>query len=352
MKITTTTVVLKPGMYVLRHPKGGLPALTVTRAPGTAASNGKLETLSTPNTHGTILRDGADCIVMHVSLAPVELAVSAYLPDGAAAAAPSVRIDEIALDPVAAVPAPAPAPARAAASPAAVVPAPAAAPVAAAPAAVPAPAAIAPAPTPVSKPAAPAPVAVAQETPRRIQISNKGISVIAHIERTGDVAAGEGTAVGDPAKGLRVEGFQIMWPDRPAGLDLAYRISVEGMGQMPAVTTGKFCGTRGQARRITELSFTLVGPEAANYALEGTAWFTGGFQLPVSSGATLGGPSGLEHLTALSLKAVPANARNGIPDNPWTESAATKVFRATTASPAKPASKKTAATNASKGRKA
>lgn len=327
MKISTSIVVLKPGMYVLRHPKGGLPALTVTRAPGSAASNGKLEMLSTPNTHGSILRDGSDCIVMHVCQAPVELAVSAYLPD-ATATIPSLRIDQIALDHV---PAPAAQPAMAAV----------------------------PAPAPRPAPAAPPPVktaavtpASAQPAPRRIQIGNKGISVIAHVERTGDVVASEGRAVGDPAKGLRVEGFQIMWPDRPTGLDLAYRISVEGIGQLPPVTTGKFCGTRGQARRITELSFTLVGPEAANYALEGTAWFTGGFQLPVSSGATLGGPSGLEHLTALSLKAVPANAKNGVADNPWTDSAATKVFRATTANPAKPALKKTAAIATSKGRKA
>ena len=325
MKITTTTVVLKPGMYVLRHPKGGLPALTVTRAPGTAASNGQLETLSTPNTHGSILRDGADCIVMHVTLAPVELAVSAYLPD-AAAATPSLRVDQIALDPAtpgaARMPAPAPAPASAAA------------------------------PVP-PLPAAPAPAAaVAQPAPRNIQVAGKGISVIAHIERTGDVVAGEGITVGDPSRGLRVEGFQVIWPDRPDGVDLAYRISVEGIGQMPAVTTGKFCGTRGQARRITELSFTLVGPEAAKYALDGTAWFTGGFELPLSSGATLGGPSGLEHLTALRLKAVPAPARSSAAANPWTESKATKVFRATTASPAKSATKKSAAIATSKGRKA
>lgn len=339
MKITTTTVVLKPGMYVLRHPKGGLPTLTVTRAPGTAASNGQLQTLSTPDTHGSILRNGADCIVMLVTLAPVELAVSAYLPD-AAATAPSLRIDQIALD--AAAPAPAPVVARMPAR-------------AATPADVPAPApvlAAAPAPATVP-PAAPAPsVATAPAGSRSIQIANKGISVIAHIERTGDVVAGEGNAVGDPSKGLRVEGFQLMWPDRPAGVDLAYRISVEGVGQMPAVTTGKFCGTRGQARRITELSFTLIGPEAAKYALDGTAWFTGGFQLPVSSGATLGGPSGLEHLTALSLKAVSKNAPTGSADNPWADSAATKVFRATTASPAKSASKKSAAIASSKGRKA
>lgn len=330
MKITTTTVVLKPGMYVLRHPKGGLPTLTVTRAPGTAATNGQLETLFTPNTHGTILRNGADCIVMHVTLAPVELAVSAYLPD-AAATVPSLRIDQIALD--------AAEPGSAEASSAARMPAPAA----------PAPAAI-----PAPPPALPAPFAAAAvpAAQRTIQVAGKGISVIAHIERTGDVVAGEGIAVGDPARGLRVEGFQVMWPDRPAGVDLAYRISVEGLGQMPAVTTGKFCGTRGQARRITELSFTLVGPDAAKYTLDGTAWFTGGFELPVSSGATLGGPSGLEHLTALRLKAVPANAQTAAAANPWAESKATKIFRATAASPAKSAAKKSAAIATSKGRKA
>lgn len=303
MNITTTTVVLKPGLYVLRHPKGGQPALTVNRAPGTATSNGKLELLGTPNTHGSILRDGADCIVMLVSDAPVELAVSAYLPH-ATAAVPALRIDQIALD-------------------------------AAAPAV---------APTNSSMGAKP--------TTRSIQISDKGISIIAHIERMGDVVASEGNSVGDPATTLRVEGFQVMWPDRPAGVDLSYSISVEGLGQMPAVTTGKFCGTRGQARRITELSFTLIGPDAAQYALEGSAWFTGGFQLPISSGATLGGPSGLEHLTALSLKTVAATVAPDTEANPWSDSAKTKVFRAKAASPAKPAAKKRAATSTTKAPKA
>lgn len=306
MKITTTTVVLNPGMYVLRHPKGKQPALTVTRAPGTAANNGKLELLSTPNTHGSILRDGSDCIVMYVSRAPVEIAVAAYLVDDAQAV-PALRIDQIALD--AATPAPA----------APVLPATMNA--------------------DVPKPA-----------PRQIQISDTGISVIAHIERTGDVVAGDGATVGDPAKALRVEGFQVMWPNRPAGLELTYSITVEGIGALPAVAIGKFCGTRGQARRITGLRFTLGGPDAAQYVLEGTAWFTGGFKLPISSGTTLSGPSGLEHLTAMSLTAVPAPSMSGATENPWTESAATKVFKATAASPVKPAVK-TAAPTASKARK-
>lgn len=295
MNITSTIVVLNPGMYVLRHPKGGQPALTVTRAPGTAATTGKLEQLGTPNTHGSILRDGSDCIVMHVSGAPVELVVSAYL-SHAGAPVPALRIDQIALEP-AASPAPAPA-------------------------------------------------------PRQIQISDRGISIIAHIERTGDVVAGEGERAGDPATALRLEGFQLMWPNRPAGVDLAYSITVEGIGPTPTVSTGKFCGTRGKARRITEVSFTLVGAQAANYALEGTAWFTGGFQLPIASGMPISGPSGLEHLTALSLKAVPSNATGTTAPNPWDESAKTKVFKAKAAAPATPAAKKKAAASPSKARKA
>lgn len=277
--------------------------MTVTRAPGATTANGKLELLGTPNTHGSILRDGSDCIVMHVSEAPVELAVSAYL-QNASAAVPALRIDQIALDP-----------------------------------AIPSPVAAA---KPAATKAAPAP----------LQISQQGISVIAHVERTGDVVGSAGLPVGDPAQTLRVEGFQVMWPDRPSGVDLAYSISVEGIGPMPAVTTGKFCGTRGQARRITEVSFALTGPESARYALEGSAWFAGGFHLPISSGAILGGPSGLEHLTALSLKVVPASGTSEPVANPWTESAKTKVFKAKAASPAKPAAKKKAASSTTKAPKA
>ncbi len=303
MNITTTPVVLAPGMYVLRHPKGEQAPLSVTRAPGSAAHQGKLELLGTPMTHGSILRDGSDCIVAHVSEGPVELAVSAYL-ENAAATVPALRVDQIALD---------------------------------------APAAVAAAmPAPVLPPAA---------AKRAIQVSAKGMSIIAHIERTGDVVAAEGMTAGDPCTLLRVEGFQVMWPDRPAGVDLACSVKVDGLGLMPQVTTGKFCGTRGQARRVTEVSFTLVGPESAQYALEGHAWFAGGFQLPVISGAILSGPSGLEHLTALSLKPVPASAAKPAA-NPWTESEKTKVFKAKAASPAKPAAKQKAATPTSKARRA
>jgi hypothetical protein len=273
-------------MYILRHPKQGLAPLSVARAPG---GSGKLNLIATDGTDGAVLRDGSDCIVLHVSGAPVELLVTAFLAQ-AGDAIPPLRVDQIALDPA-----------------------------------------------PSAQPASGA---------RPIAIGAQGISLIGHIERTGDVVAGLGQVLGEPASDLRLEGFQAMWPDRPDGVDLAYGITVEGAGAMPIVKTGKFCGTKGQARRITEVTFALVGPQAPRYAIEGTAYFTGGFQLPVSSGIALSGPSGLEHLTALSLRAVPAAAQAGN-DNPWQESPRTQVFKADSpAAPKAGARKKPAVTKA------
>ncbi|MGZ3183716.1 MAG: hypothetical protein ACXU8N_14860 [Telluria sp.] len=255
----------------------------MTRAPGHAAAT--LEVMGTPGTHNSLLRHGADCLVLHVAGGPVELLVSAYLAY-AGAPVPALRVDEIGLDS-----APAGGPALAA-------------------------------------PAGPAPLTVPAN----------GVSVVAHLERKGDAVAHNGAVLGDPASNLRLEGFQVMWPDKPDGVDIAYNIAVEGAGALPAVKTGKFCGTRGQARRITEVTFALIGPAASQYTLEGTAFFSGGFRVPVASGHALGGPSGLEHLTALSLNVKPAAAR-AASANPWDESPRTKVFKGKGAAtaPAKPA---------------
>lgn len=292
MEVKSSILTLAPGMYILRHPRGGLAPLSVSRAPARGgAAEGTLQQICTEGSGGGILRDGSDCIVMQVGGAPVALLVAAFLahPDDAV---PALRVDQVGLEPAAA---------RAGGG---------------------------------------APIV----------IGGRGISIIGHIERTGDVVAGQGQPLGQADSGLRLEGFQVMWPDRPADVDLAYRIAVEGGEATPLVKSGKFCGTKGEARRITELSFLLVGAAAADWRLEGTACFSGGYTLPVRSGQTLGGPSGLEHLTALSLNVVAAPA--GEPaDNPWQESARTKVFRAEPAAAAKPAAapKKTAGRAADKG---
>jgi hypothetical protein len=278
MEVKSSILTLAPGVYILRHPKGGLAPLSVSRAPaGGGAAEGTIQQISSERSGGSILRDGSDCIVMQVCGAPVTLLVAAFLAH-ADDTVPALRVDQVGLDP---------APAAGGGAP--------------------------------------------------IVIGGRGISIIGHIERTGDVVAGQGQLLGEADSGLRLEGFQVMWPDRPEGVDLAYRIAVEGGESTPIVKTGKFCGTKGEARRITELSFVLVGPAVADWRLEGTACFSGGYALPVQSGQALSGPSGLEHLTALGLNVVAARAGDPA-DNPWQESARTKVFRAEPAAPAaKPA---------------
>jgi hypothetical protein len=292
MEISSSIVLIHPGMYILRYPQGGIAPLSVSRAPSASNSKnnlGKIEILATPGTQGSVLRNGSDCIVMQVSESSVELLISALVQT--AGTAPAIRIDQIGLEPESGAALKSELKSE-----------------------------------PKSELAAASNVANGQtRQPRQIEIAPQGMSIIGHIELKGDVVANEGETLGDPAAPYRLEGFQIMWPDRPEGVDLAYNIVVEGVGAMALVKTGGFCGTRGAAKRITEVTFALVGPQAKQYQLEGVAHFSGGFALPVASGMPLGGPSGVEHLTALSVRALPRKAEKA--DNPWAESSKAKVFK-------------------------
>lgn len=288
MYIKNSVIRLQPGIHILRHPKGGAP-LTVSRAIGNAICSGEIEVLSTAKTHGTILRDGSDCIVLLVKHAPVEMLVTAYL-SSAEAVMPALRVDMVGLDPEGST--------------------------------------------------AAAPAMEAKQAP--FKISETGVSLIGHIENVGDVAVSDGVLLGDPSKQFRLEGFQVMWPNKPAKVDISCQVSVEGVGELPSVNVGNFCGTRGEARRITEVNFSLVGADAAKFQLLGAAHFSGGFQVPISSGLTLSGPSGFEHLAGLSLQVVAAS-KKAAATNAWLDSPKTKTFKASGKSKAPAKSRKSEA---------
>jgi hypothetical protein len=203
---------------------------------------------------------------MQVLNAPVDLLVTAYL-DNAGVAVPSLKIDKIALEGDAA-------------------------PVA-------------------SKP---------------IEVPAEGISIIGHVERTGDIVAAGGERLGGPESNLRLEGFQIMWPNRPEGIDITYSANIEGAGPTPTVGTGHFCGTRNAARRITSLTFELAGPQADQYELQGLAFFSGGYSSAIWSGTRVSGPSELEHLVALDLNVLPSE-RTARKKNLWEPSTRTRVMK-------------------------
>ncbi len=305
MEMQSSLVTLKPGIYILRHPKVGMPPLSISRTPH---GIGKFEVLSTPGTQGSVLRDGSDCIVMHVFDAPIEILVTAYL-EHADSIVPTLKIDQVGLD------APRTAQER-------------------------------------SLPSA--------SSPKPIEVSATGISVIGHIERTGDVVASESKQLGQVGSNLRLEGFQVMWPDKPAGVDLTYGLTLEGGESTPMVSVGQFCGTRNMARRVTEVTFALTGPQAQQYQLEGIAHFSGGFQTPIVSGIALSGPSGLEHLTSIGLQAIAAPEAKQVALNPWKDAARTQVFKPASKSakaitvqstPAKPSATKSLASKGKVTRK-
>ena len=248
MQIINSIIVLKPGVHILRHPKQGLPPLSVGRAPTSRPFRGRIEILSTPSTDGSVLRDGSDCIVMHVIDAEVEIIISTVLEEGGVQI-PKLRIDTVGLDP---------------------------------------------APTIQSTDVQPTPSPI-------IEVNGTGLSIIGHIEKRGDIVVLAGQQLGDPESLLRLEGFQLVWPDKPVDVEISYAVTLEGSGANPSVTIGNFCGTRGEARRITGLTMTLGGPNAANYKLHGVANFSGGFQVPLLSGIDVSGPSGFEHLVGLQL---------------------------------------------------
>lgn len=271
MEITNSVILLQPGIYILRHPNDGQPPMTISRAPGDPVHNGRIEALWTPGTMGATLRDGSDCIVMHVQDAPAELLVSAFAQAPGVGAAPALRIDKINLD----EPVP---------------------------------------PTEAPPPPPPAP------TERTVTISDTGISLVGHLQGVGDTVATNGQPLGYPEGALRLEGFLAVWPDRPQDVDLAYNAVVEGLGLTATASTGHYCGSKGESRRITEVTFALIGAGAGQFALEGTAHFSGGFSAPISSGVTIKGPEN-GHLTALRLNVVPVAA-----ENPWEQAPRAKVF--------------------------
>lgn len=273
MNIVHSFLLLQPGLYLLRHPGRGLAPIGFSVAPD---SEGGFKTLAT---NDGILRSSKDCVVAHVVDAPVRLAILAYL-GRTGDEVPQLRLDRVGLDDVA------PVPER-------------------------------PQPMPAPPPAA--------ATRSQFEVPARGISLIGHVERSGDRMAAPGTVLGSPNENLRLEGFQVVWPDRPADVELVASVVVEGHGGLAPVGAGHFCGTRNVGGRIVELTLSLEGAGASNFELDGTAYFSGNYEAVLASGNALSGPSGLEHLTGLKLAVVPARKHK---PKAWDAAAGARIFRA------------------------
>ena len=134
------------------------------------------------------------------------------------------------------------------------------------------------------------------------------VSLSGHVERQGDVAGAVGGWIGQPSGRHRVEGFTVLWPGRPDGVDISYSCMVAGFGRTSAALTGGFVGTRRRAAPILGVSIALVGEKAAHYELKVDAAFAGVGLREGRSGSELTGPRGTEPLVGLRVLVVPSSA--------------------------------------------
>jgi hypothetical protein len=146
------------------------------------------------------------------------------------------------------------------------------------------------------------------------------ISVMAHVSRRGDVVASPGEWICGPDMPLPIEGLQIDWPNKPAGVELTYVVTAGRSAQKRKLSgrSGSFAGTRGKSMPLVAIEMSLAGPNAAGYELEVEALFLGA-AIAAQSGQSLSltGPSAREPLVGLrfnvSQKRAAPLERSGTP---------------------------------------
>jgi hypothetical protein len=178
----------------------------------------------------------------------------------------------------------------------------------------------------------------AQANPGGAPIAPVGVpadsEMVAHVQRTGDVAARISEWVGVRGSKLWIEGFAMMPRSEIAPQDIEYQ-AVLGRGWMsPWMEGGTFCGSRGMALPLLGLKIRLKGAAAETHECSYSATFVDG----TSVGPVLAGEAcQAESLAGLEAFQLVLRRRDG--------ARATAGKRAVTAEPArKGGAKRSAAT--------
>lgn len=157
-------------------------------------------------------------------------------------------------------------------------------------------------------PAAPQPEAVTLSKTAPI---NAILKLTGHIEKVGDIAVTD-QCLGDETGQARLEGFSIIWDNKPHGVDLAYTSTIAGAGPSQKVLTGSFTGARNKAAALIAVGFSLTGPDRGSYELTGYAVFVGTGKQAIVTEQMIFGPSGSEPLVALQISITPKPEINAL----------------------------------------
>jgi hypothetical protein len=170
------------------------------------------------------------------------------------------------------------------------------------------------------------------------------VEILAHVARRGDVVVSAGQWICGPDYPMPIEGIEMRWPGRPAGLDVVTSVSIRknGIRNLPPALTGEFAGTRGRAAPITSLEISLTGERARDYELKLDALFLGSaVQSRRGQSISLIGPTGREPLVGFRASITPAHTLEAPPRrqavrprsaeskgvSTWASGARVRVFR-------------------------
>ncbi|WP_288404814.1 cell wall-binding repeat 2 family protein [uncultured Pseudomonas sp.] len=151
-----------------------------------------------------------------------------------------------------------------------------------------------------------APVVASQALESAARVERHGspllLELLGHVQAQGDITAYEW--VGNTDQEARLEGFAIVWPNKPQGVDIAYSCKVADVLQ-PAVLSGNFSGSRGKRAPITAVAMALVGPRRAEYVLDAQAVFAGCDPQDLVDGQEVTAQQGQAKLVALHVLITP-----------------------------------------------
>ncbi|MDE2515188.1 MAG: hypothetical protein KGL12_04085 [Rhodospirillales bacterium] len=134
-------------------------------------------------------------------------------------------------------------------------------------------------------------------------------SMMAHIQRSGDVSGRLGEWMGTPGSGNWIEGFAIAAPPGIAAEEVEYQALLGRDWLSPWVTAGKFCGSRGMALPLLGIGVRLKGKTAAEYTCSYSAHFVDGTASgPMQDGEVVAA----ESLAAIEAFQVTLRPRAGI----------------------------------------
>jgi len=118
------------------------------------------------------------------------------------------------------------------------------------------------------------------------------ISGLVHLANKGDVTFTGSTFAGSKGEGRQMEAFSLQINPPVENLGIEYMGHAANIGDLPWVSNGALCGTKGESRQIEGIAVRLSGSAASQYVVCYTAHLAERGDTPVSENGAYCGTKG------------------------------------------------------------